>query len=164
MRRLFASKQTQGKSKMGLISGQAILRGSFLIFFLASCAGAITDRGGHSRVIRMAPAATIIRSQDYTILGKAQGESSTLFLLGLFPVTNALNMQYAMSQAIQSYPGGQSMTDMVYWHETHYYYPIGTVSVVKVEGTVVGLKREEADAKKTGSPSPKQTPPQRKSP
>lgn len=113
-------------------------------FFLVSCAGhwTLVERGGHSRIVRMAPQATIIRSSEYRVLGESEGESSTLFLLGFMPVTKPLNMEYAISQAIQKFPEGQSMVDMVYWHETHYYYPLAIVSVLKVHGTVVSLRRE----------------------
>ncbi|WCL47690.1 hypothetical protein [Leptospira sp. GIMC2001] len=116
---------------------------SFLvIFFLIDCMGGFVDKGGHSRVIRLTPSATIIRSSEYTKLTHSEGESSTLFLFGLFPVTNNLDIEYAMSQAVQKVPDGQSLIDIQYWHETHYYYPVGTVSVLKVQGMVVSLKRE----------------------
>lgn len=115
------------------------------ILYLGGCAGGVTERGGHTRVVQMTPQATIIRSSGYSKLGKAEGESSTLYLLGFIPVTNPLNMEYAMSQAVQKVPGGQSMVDIVYWHETHYYFPLGLVSVLKVEGTVVSLQANLSD-------------------
>jgi hypothetical protein len=121
---------------------QAILGSILVIFSLSSCAGSIIDKGGHSRDLRMAPSATIIRSSGYKKLAESDGESSTLFLLGFIPVTNPLNMEYAMSQAVQKIPGGQSLVNVVYWHEDHYYFPVGIVSVLKVEGTVVSLNPE----------------------
>jgi hypothetical protein len=74
------------------------------------------------------------------ILGSAEGESSTFFYLGLFPLTNPLNIEYAMSQAVQKIPGGDTLVNVKIWHETHYFFPLGTVSVVKVEGDVISVK------------------------
>ncbi len=107
------------------------------------CAGAGAEKGGHTRVVRMAPSATILRSSEYEVLGEAEGEASTLFLLGFFPVTKPLNPEYALSQAVQKYEGGQSMVNLIYWHETHYYFPLGVVSVWKVQGKVISLQRKE---------------------
>ncbi|MCC5815998.1 MAG: hypothetical protein JJT78_14700 [Leptospira sp.] len=123
----------------------------FLVLFLTliyQCAGGITEEGGHIRNIHMIPNATIIRSSQYEVLDRAQGESSTLFLLGFLPVTKPLNIEYAMSQAVQKVPGGQSMVDVVYWHETHYYFPLGLVSVVKVEGKVISLQGGQKPSEK----------------
>jgi hypothetical protein len=130
------------KTKIYMKKMQAILGSILVIFSLSSCAGSIIDKGGHSRDLRMAPSATIIRSSGYKKLAESDGESSTLFLLGFIPVTNPLNMEYAMSQAVQKIPGGQSLVNVVYWHEDHYYFPVGIVSVLKVEGTVVSLNPE----------------------
>jgi hypothetical protein len=115
----------------------------FLGFSLAllGCAGAGAEKGGHTREIQIAPAGTIIRGSGYQELGIATGESSTLFLFGMIPVTNPLNIEYAISQAVQKYPGGQSIVGLTIWHETHYYFPIGRVSVVKVKGMVIRLDK-----------------------
>jgi hypothetical protein len=45
-----------------------------------------------------------------------------------------------MSQAVQKIPGGDTLVNVKIWHETHYYFPLGTVSVVKVEGDVISVK------------------------
>ncbi|MCB1156362.1 MAG: hypothetical protein H7A25_21265 [Leptospiraceae bacterium] len=101
------------------------------------------------------PAATIVRGEGYKILGREEGETSTFFLFGLFPLTNPLNIEYAMSQAVQKIDGGQSLVNVGIWHETHYYYPIGTVSVLKVEGDVVNFSSVDRplfeDKEKKGS-------------
>jgi hypothetical protein len=147
----------QRKSKFYTQKMQVILLGLCMIFSLSFCAGAITDKGGHSRVVRMTPSATIIRSTGYKKLADSDGESSTLFLLGLFPVTNPLDIEYAMSQAVQKVPGGQSLVNVVYWHENHYYFPIGLVSVLKVEGTVVSLNPEPEELPSVQKPIIKRT-------
>jgi hypothetical protein len=92
--------------------------------------------------IHITPSATIIRSEGYKILGTETGETSTFFLFGLIPMTNPLNMEYALSQAVQKVEGGDSMVNMTVWHETHYFYPLGTVSVTKVRGDIVSLKTD----------------------
>jgi hypothetical protein len=57
-------------------------------------------------------------------------------------MTNPLNMEYALSQAVQKVEGGDSMVNMTVWHETHYFYPLGTVSVTKVRGDIISLKND----------------------
>lgn len=110
------------------------------IFSILNCLGGISDRGGNVRQTSIIPHATNLTVDTPRILGRAEGESSTFFYLGLFPFSNPLSIEYAMSQAIQKIPGGDTMINIVVWHETHYYFPLGTVSVVKVEGDVVSLR------------------------
>ncbi|TGK01889.1 hypothetical protein EHQ53_15600 [Leptospira langatensis] len=112
-----------------------------LVFFLnESCSGTIsrTEVGGRVTSTRYAESATIIRSSDYIELGVSSGESSVFFLFGLFPMTNPMNMDYALSDAVQRIPGGKGLVKIKYWHETHLFFPVGTVSVLKVKGTVIG--------------------------
>lgn len=85
------------------------------------------------------PSATIVRGQGYRTIQASEGESSTFFLLGLWPMTKPLDIDYAMSLAVQKVEGGQSLVNMRVWHETHYYFPLGSVSVVKVTGDVVSF-------------------------
>lgn len=135
---LKTKSQKEGKCILGFYPFFILL---IFIFQIPHCAGAGLERGGHSRVIRMAPQATIIRSSEYEVLGVAEGEASTLYLFGFLPVTPPLNPEYALSQAVQKFEGGQSMVDLVIWHETHYYFPLGIVSVWKVEGKVVSFQK-----------------------
>lgn len=93
--------------------------------------------------MHMTPSATIIRSDGYKILGTEIGETSTFFLFGLIPVTNPVNIEYALSQAVQKIEGGESMINLVIWNEIHYFYPLGTVSVTKVKGDVISLKANQ---------------------
>lgn len=94
--------------------------------------------------IQMVTSATIIRSEGYKILKTETGETSTFFLLGLIPMTNPVNIEYALSQAVQKVKDGDSIVNVTTWHETHYFYPLGTVSVTKIQGDVVSLKDTNA--------------------
>jgi hypothetical protein len=112
----------------------------FIFLTAEACSGTFsqTDVGGRVTNTRLIDSATIIRSKDYMELGVSSGESSVFFLFGLIPVTNPLNMDYALSEAVQKIPGGKSLIKIKYWQETHLFFPVGTVSVLKVKGTVIG--------------------------
>lgn len=116
---------------------------------LSQCAGAVLEKGGHTRNSHLTQQATIIRNSQYKILETSSGESSTLFLFGLFPVTSPLDIEYAMSQAVQKIPGGQSLIDIHYWHETHVFFPLGTVSVLTVEGKVISYESDISELDKS---------------
>ena len=120
-----------------------------IILLLTSCAGGGFVKGGNTRNMGWAPAATIIRSSNYTILGRAEGQSSTFFLLGLWPVTSHPDINYALNDALQKVKEGQSITNLAIWHETHYFFPVGTVSVVMVEGDVISFRTEDKIEKNT---------------
>ncbi|XDD52438.1 hypothetical protein AB3N59_19075 [Leptospira sp. WS92.C1] len=125
------------------------LAGSFCwILFLpifSHCMGmSLFEPGGRTRSPAIYESATIIRSSGYDILEEAEGESSTFFLLGMFPITNPISIDYALSQAVQKVPGGRSLINIKLWHETHVMFPLGTVSVLKVKGNVIG-NREESE-------------------
>lgn len=116
--------------------------------------GCITALGGGNTSLgqnQIIPSATIIRDEGYKVLGESSAETSTFFFLGLFPVTNPLNIEYAMSQAVQKIPGGDSMVEVYVWKETQNVFPLGSISVLKVKGTVVSFKKDEqaADENKT---------------
>jgi hypothetical protein len=125
-------------SKNALVYRFLSVISSLLIFM--NCMGGITDKGGIVRNTGLVSEATLIRKDKLNILGSAEGESSTFFYLGLIPLTNPLNIEYAMSQAVQKVAGGDTLVNVKIWHETHYYFPLGTVSVVKVEGDVISVK------------------------
>ncbi|PJZ70655.1 hypothetical protein CH373_06875 [Leptospira perolatii] len=119
------------------------LGATFLL--LSNCSGsfALGDIGGRIRNPQLFESATIIRSSDYLELGESIGESSTFFLFGLWPVTNPLNVDYALSEAVRKIPGGKTIIRLKIWQETHLFFPVGTVSVLKVKGMVVGAAHEE---------------------
>lgn len=123
---------------------------TILIFsVLGNCMGATLFKpGGRVRSPALYDSATIIRTSEYDILEKeSEGESSTFFIFGLMPITNPISIDYALSQAVQKVPGGRSLINIKVWHETHVMFPLGTVSVLKVKGSVIGNK-EEAEREK----------------
>ena len=128
------------EAQMSRISSNGCLFILFILFLFVNCMGGITDKGGRVRNTGLISEATLIRKDKLNILGSSEGESSTFFYLGLFPLTNPLNIEYAMSQAVQKVPGGDTLVNVKIWHETHYFFPLGTVSVVKVEGDVISVK------------------------
>ncbi len=105
-----------------------------------NCGANIIGQNGFTRQIGISSEATIVRDGSYEILGSAIGESSVFLFLGIFPMTPPLNTEYALSEAVQKIEGGQTLINLAIWHETHYYFPIGKVSVVKIEGDVIRFK------------------------
>lgn len=128
------------EAQMSRIGSNGCLFLLFILLLFMNCMGGIIDKGGRVRNTGLISEATLIRKDKLNILGSAEGESSTFFYLGLFPLTNPLNIEYAMSQAVQKVPGGDTLVNVKIWHETHYFFPLGTVSVVKVEGDVISVK------------------------
>ncbi|MBM9576131.1 hypothetical protein JWG45_03100 [Leptospira sp. 201903070] len=118
---------------------------TLLLAALANCMGAtLFSPGGRVRSPEMYDSATIIRTSGYDVLEESIGESSTFFVFGMIPITNPISIDYALSQAVQKVPGGRSIVNIKVWHETHVMFPLGTVSVLKVKGNVIG-NREEAE-------------------
>ncbi|EMM75123.1 hypothetical protein [Leptospira santarosai] len=122
---------------------------TILIFcILGNCMGATLFKpGGRVRSPAIYDSATIIRTSEYDVLEESEGESSTFFIFGIIPITNPISIHYALSQAVQKVPGGRSLIDIKVWHETHVMFPLGTVSVLKVKGNVIGNKEEAAKEK-----------------
>ena len=71
-----------------------------------------------------------------------EGQTSVFFLFNMWPVTDPLNPQYAIAQAVQPLEG-DSMVGMHSWHETHYLSLLGRVAVWKVKGDVIVFLRDE---------------------
>ncbi|RHX89123.1 hypothetical protein [Leptospira stimsonii] len=118
---------------------------TLLLAALANCMGAtLFSPGGRVRSPGLYDSATIIRTSGYDVLEESIGESSTFFVFGMIPITNPISIDYALSQAVQKVPGGRSIVNIKVWHETHVMFPLGTVSVLKVKGSVIG-NREEAE-------------------
>ncbi|EQA61829.1 hypothetical protein [Leptospira alexanderi] len=115
-----------------------------LFFVFGNCMGfTLFSPGGRVRSPALYDSATIIRTSEYDILEKeSEGESSTFFIFGIIPITNPISIDYALSQAVQKVPGGRSLINIKVWHETHVMFPLGTVSVLKVKGSVIGDKEE----------------------
>ena len=66
----------------------------------------------------------------------SDGESSVFFLFNLWPVTPPLDPDYAISLAVQRLRG-DTMINMVFWHEVHYYSLLGSAFVFHVRGNVI---------------------------
>nr|WP_085987956.1 hypothetical protein [Leptospira noguchii] len=143
-----------------------LLRFLLILFFsvFGNCMGAtLFEPGGRVRAPALYDSATIIRTSTYDLLEESEGESSTFFILGMIPITNPISIDYAISQAVQKVPGGRGIVNIKVWHETHVMFPLGTVSVLKVKGKVIGnkeeserLKLEEQLKKETESKLPTQ--------
>ncbi|WP_244288170.1 hypothetical protein [Leptospira congkakensis] len=86
--------------------------------------------------------ATVVRSTDYKILGKGKGQDSAFYLLGMFPVTKAPNVELAMSQILEKYPNGKTLINIKIQREDKAYFPLGLVTAVNVTADVVGQPEE----------------------
>ncbi|TGN10057.1 hypothetical protein [Leptospira ilyithenensis] len=113
-----------------------------ICLFTSACGTNLLFHNGQTRDLLLGTQATNTRENLYDVLGRTNGKSSCFYLFGIFPVTDPLNIENALSDAVQKIEGGQTMIDLVIWHETEYFFPIGTVSVVNVEGDVIRFKRE----------------------
>lgn len=112
----------------------------FIVIFSLSLLSLACVGDGKVRDISIHPEATRVLSSNYDIIESSVGESSTFFILGLIPITQEISMEYALSQAVQKVPNGQTMINLKVWHETRYFFPLGTISVLKVKGDVIGRR------------------------
>jgi hypothetical protein len=108
-----------------------------LIFLIMQWNCITGEKSGNSESVQVFPQATLLYSQNYNVLGEVEGESSCFYFLGMIPLTNPISMDYALSSAVSKVEGAQSIVDLRVWNEVHYYFPIGTVSVVKVKGNAI---------------------------
>lgn len=86
--------------------------------------------------------ATVVRSNEYKVIGKGTGQDSAFFLLGMFPVTKAPNVELAMSQILEKYPTGKTLINIKIQKEDKPYFPLGLVTVVNVTADVAGEPEE----------------------
>ncbi|WP_244310361.1 hypothetical protein [Leptospira noumeaensis] len=109
------------------------------ISFLSATIMAMGCIGSHvPKDIYLYDSATVVRSTDYKILGKGTGQDSAFYLLGMFPVTKAPNVELAMSQILEKYPTGKTLINIQIQREDKAYFPLGLVTVVNVTADVVG--------------------------
>ncbi len=71
----------------------------------------------------------------YEILGEAEGESSSLRLFWIFPVTHVISYDEAINEAIRKL-GGDNLIEVTSWKEKNIYL-IGTVDVLRIKGKVI---------------------------
>lgn len=108
-----------------------------MAFHLLGCIGSHVPKEIH-----LYDSATVVRSTEFKILGKGTGQDSAFFLLGMFPVTKAPNVELAMSQILEKYPTGKTLINIKIQREDKAYFPLGLVSVVIVTADVVGQLEE----------------------
>jgi hypothetical protein len=101
--------------------------------------------------IALFDSATIVRSENYVVLGKGTGQDSAFFILGMFPVTKEPNVELAMSQALEKFPEGRTLINIQIIREDRPYFPLGLVATVIVTADVVG----EPKAPETENPQSK---------
>lgn len=106
------------------------------------------------------PPVTYKPSREYRGGCEQTGESSVFFLFNMWPVTPPLDPEYAVGTAVQRLEG-DTMINIHYWHETHYYSLLGRVAVMKVRGDVIKFlndaerKDYEKELKQNQKPKPK---------
>lgn len=104
-----------------------------LLIGLINCIGSRVPKEIH-----LFDSATVVRSTDFKVIGKGTGQDSAFYLLGMFPVTKAPNVELAMSQILEKYPTGKTLINIKIQREDKAYFPLGLVSVVNVTADVVG--------------------------
>lgn len=113
------------------------------ISFMSALIMAMGCIGSHvPKEIHLFDSATVVRSTEYKILGKGKGQDSAFYLLGMFPVTKAPNVELAMSQILEKYPTGKTLINIKIQREDKAYFPLGLVTVVNVTADVVGQPEE----------------------
>ena len=91
----------------------------------------------------LGPPITYLEAHNYSGGCEQTGESSVFFLFNMWPATPPLDPEYAVAAAVQGLEG-DTMINITYWHETHYYSLLGTAFVFKARGDVIKfLSREE---------------------
>ncbi|TGN13127.1 hypothetical protein [Leptospira ilyithenensis] len=113
----------------------------FLLFCLTvfnACLGAKLQKEIH-----LFDSATIIRSNDYVILGRGFGQDSAFYILGMIPVTREPNVELALSQVLEKYPEGKTLINIQIQRIDKPYFPLGLVTIVSVSADVVGSPKLE---------------------
>ena len=72
---------------------------------------------------------------NYEILGEAEGTSSSMTLVGIFPVTPGIKYEEAIDEAIRS-KGGDNLIEVTSWRERKVYI-VGVVDVLHVKGKAI---------------------------
>lgn len=79
-----------------------------------------------------------LRSENYEVLGEAEGISSSFRLFWLIPVTPGATCDEAVDDAIKS-KGGDNLIEAVFTRESLVYI-VGTVNNIYVKGKVIRYK------------------------
>lgn len=84
----------------------------------------------------LGPPVVYLPAHEYRGGCEQTGETSVFFLFNMWPSTAPLDPEYAVATAVQSLEG-DTMINISYWHETHYYSILGTAFVFKARGDVI---------------------------
>ena len=98
-----------------------------IVFGLVACQ--TVNSGG------IAPGARVLENRPYEIIGKSGSEASNFALFNLFTITEYEQTQNAIDDAIAE-KNGDALIDVTYTIERHYWI-IGTVRLLRLEGTVI---------------------------
>ncbi|MEQ9364024.1 MAG: hypothetical protein RIF32_07270 [Leptospirales bacterium] len=90
----------------------------------------------------LGPAVNYKPAHEYRGGCEQTGETSVFFLFNMWPTTPPLDPEYAIGTAVQRLEG-DTMVNIHYWHELHYYSVLGRVAVMKVRGDVIKFLNDE---------------------
>ena len=93
----------------------------------------------NTRVTGIEPQAKILDNMNYTVLGEAEGQSSSFNLLWIIPVTPRLDYSKAVNQAVES-KNGDNLIDVRTWKERQVWL-LGLVEILYVRGKVIRYER-----------------------
>jgi len=106
------------------------------LFFTVFLSGCISF-GEHYKGLE--PNARVMESDDYEVLGTAEGQSSSFRLIGLFPVTPITSFDKAIDEAISD-KGGDNLINVKYSIKKDYWV-VGMIEVLHVKGVVIRYRR-----------------------
>ena len=99
-----------------------------LLVFLSGCAFKTHVKG-------LEPNARPLENKEYEVLETSKAQSSSFSLLWVIPVTIPVDYNTAIDEAIND-KGGDNLIDVRCWHEK-YYWIVGTVDILHIEGKVI---------------------------
>lgn len=89
----------------------------------------------------LGPPVIYVNNKSYRGGCERSGETSVFFLFNIWPVSDPLNPEYAIASAVQELEG-DTMVNISFWHEKHYYSILGSVVVMKIKGDVIRFSEE----------------------
>ncbi|MCR9143677.1 MAG: hypothetical protein NXI24_15625 [bacterium] len=91
----------------------------------------------------LGPPVRLTPAENYRGGCEVEGESSVFLLFNIWPATRPLDVEYAISTAVQRLEG-DTMIRIHAWHETHYYSLLGRARVFKVRGDVIRYRADRS--------------------
>ena len=92
-----------------------------------------------TRAAGIEPQARIFENKKYTVLGEAEGQSSSFNLLWIIPVTPRIDCKKAADQAVES-KNGDNLIEVRTWKERQVWL-LGLVEILYVRGKVIRYER-----------------------